>query len=123
MEPVLEALVVVLVELDEVQVALVSDALDVALDALGAELVEPGLDALGEVPDAVLDALDEAQDVVLGSLEPDVVQDEQVLDEAQDEVQDALESPDEVPEPDWFHDEMEYGVGETEPQLQEYVLG
>ena len=100
----------VLVELDEVQVAQGLDEPDVALDALGAELVEPELDVPGEVPDVVLDALDEAQGEVLGSL-------------ALDEVSDALALPGEVPEPDWFHDEMGCGVGETELQLQEHVLG
>lgn len=115
--PVLVALVVVQVELDEAQVAQGLDEPDVALDAPDAEQVEPELDVPGEVPDVVLDALDEAQDEVLGSLAMDEVSDALALE------QDALESPDEVPEQECFHDEMEYGVGEMELQLQEHVLG
>ena len=96
--PVLEALVVVLAELDEVQVAQGLDEPDVALGAPDAEQVEPELGVLGEVPDVVLDvvldALDEAQDEVLGSLAMDEVSDALALE------QDALESLDEVPEPD-----------------------
>lgn len=98
-EPVLVALVVVLVELDEVQVAQGLDEPDVALDAPDAEQVEPELGVLGEVPDVVLDALDEAQDEVLGSLATDEVsvpalgQDALALEQE-------LESPDEVLEPD-----------------------
>lgn len=116
-EPVLVALVEELVELDEVQVAQGLDEPDVALDAPDVEQVEPELDVPGEVPDVVLDALDEALDAVLGSLAMDEVSDALALE------QDALESPGEVPESDWFHDEMEYGVGEMELQLREHVLG
>lgn len=93
-EPVLVALVVVQVELDEVQVAQGLDEPDVALDAPDVEQVEPELDVPGEVPDVVLDALDEALDAVLGSLAMDEVSDALALE------QDALESPGEVPEPD-----------------------
>lgn len=92
--PVLEALVVVLVELDEVLVAQGLDEPDVALDAPDAEQVELELGVLDEVPDVVLDALDEAQDEVLGSLAMDEVSDALALE------QDALESQGEVPEPD-----------------------
>lgn len=93
-EPVLVALVVVLVELDEVLVAQGLDEPDVALDAPDVEQVEPELDVPGEVPDVVLDALDEAQGEVLGSLAMDEVSDALALE------QDALVLPDEVPEPD-----------------------
>lgn len=100
---VLVALGAVLAELDEVLVAPELDAPDEVLDALDVVLVAQDVVQVAQDVDAleqgvVLDALG----AVLGALalgELDAVLDEQVLG-SPGEVQDALESPGEVPEPD-----------------------